>query len=226
MSKDPAVLFYTSDFISATEFLSFEQKGKYIHILCIQHQNGHLPKDYMLKIIGSEDDLIWSKFLVDDQGRYYNKRMDEESQRRKKFTESRRNNISKRYEPTSEDTYGSTSVVHMKPHMETETGTEAITNNVILLKETRFNKETILQYFTDKGYPENEAELFYNHYSAQGWVTGSGLPITNWKLKAENWHKEQSRRELNAKSKQVDSRGKGAIDFNKYEQLRKLNPGT
>lgn len=101
---------------------------------------------------------------------------------------------------------------------------ENVIKDVILLKETRFNKEVILQYFIDKDYSIDEGESFYNHYSAQGWVTGSGLPITNWKLKAENWHKEQTRRNADAKSKQSDSRGKGAIDFDKYEQLRKLQP--
>jgi len=193
MSKDPAVLFYTSDFLTGTEFFSFEEKGKYVHLLCTQHQNGHLPESYMLKIIGDKTNQVWNKFIKDNEGLYFNVRMDEETKRRKNFTESRKKNISKRYETTSVDTHETTSVEIMKPHMETVTDT--ITKDVINTnKENRFNKEKILQYFSDKRYPETEAELFYNHYESQGWVTGSGLPITNWKLKAENWHKEQQRR--------------------------------
>lgn len=62
-------------------------------------------------------------------------------------------------------------------------------------------KEEITDYFIAKGYPAEEAESFFNHYEAQGWVTGSGLPISNWKVKAENWHKEQTRRNAEEKSK-------------------------
>ena len=57
------------------------------------------------------------------------------------------------------------------------------------------NKKTdILNYFTAKSYPISEAEEFFNHYESQGWVTGNGIPIKNWRVKAENWHREQMRR--------------------------------
>ena len=62
--------------------------------------------------------------------------------------------------------------------------------------DSKFDKSIITQYFEGRNYPKEEAELFYNHYAGQGWVTGSGLPIVNWKLKAENWHKEQGKRNL------------------------------
>jgi hypothetical protein len=58
----------------------------------------------------------------------------------------------------------------------------------------------IKEYFTNKGYPVEEGIAFYNHYEAQGWVTGSGLPITNWRLKSENWHKEQLNRNYDNKN--------------------------
>ena len=32
-----------------------------------------------------------------------------------------------------------------------------------------------------------EAEAFYDHYAAQGWVTGSGVPISRWQAKAASW---------------------------------------
>lgn len=51
--------------------------------------------------------------------------------------------------------------------------------------------EDVKTYFSAKGYPAEEGESFFNHFAGQGWVTGSGMPITNWRLKAENWHKDQ-----------------------------------
>ena len=54
MAKDPAVLFYTQDFLVGTMTMSYEQKGKYITLLCLQHQKGKLTlKDLqaILKIV-------------------------------------------------------------------------------------------------------------------------------------------------------------------------------
>lgn len=58
----------------------------------------------------------------------------------------------------------------------------------------------VQEYFFSKGYPLEEAEKFFNHFEAQNWVTGSGVPITNWRVKAENWHKEESYKILEKKN--------------------------
>lgn len=119
MAKDPAVLFYTSDFLSKTEFFTFEQKGQYIHLLCVQHQNGHIPEIYMEKTLGDRSNTVWDKFKCDESGLWYQERMEEETERRKKYSKSRRDNVSNRYV----DTY----VDDMNAHMVTETETETET---------------------------------------------------------------------------------------------------
>ena len=48
--KDPAFLFYSSDFLSGTMLMSDEDVGKYIRLLCLQHQKGHLKEKEMLNI--------------------------------------------------------------------------------------------------------------------------------------------------------------------------------
>ena len=48
MGKDPAVLFYTGDFLVGTITMNYEQKGKYIQLLCLQHQSGRLTEEEML----------------------------------------------------------------------------------------------------------------------------------------------------------------------------------
>jgi uncharacterized protein YdaU (DUF1376 family) len=40
MAKDPAFLFYPSDFLTGTMFMNNEQIGIYIRLLCSQHQHG------------------------------------------------------------------------------------------------------------------------------------------------------------------------------------------
>jgi len=90
--KDPAFLFYSSDFLSGTMLMSDEQIGQYIKLLCLQHQKGHLKEKDMLNICKTYDEDIFSKFKKDKEGNYYNERLDSEIQRRKKYSESRRNN--------------------------------------------------------------------------------------------------------------------------------------
>ena len=51
MAKDPAVLFYTSDFLSSTFTMSDEQVGRYIRLLCIQHQKGKLADKDLKNIL-------------------------------------------------------------------------------------------------------------------------------------------------------------------------------
>lgn len=81
MSKDPAILFYTSDFLTGTMLMTYEQKGKYITLLCLQHQKGVLTEKDMLNICQSYDEDIFNKFTEID-GKYYNKRLSEEMDRR------------------------------------------------------------------------------------------------------------------------------------------------
>ena len=89
MAKDPAVLFYTNDFLSGTFTMTDEQVGKYIRLLCLQHQKGKLTEKDMLHICNTYDEDIYSKFVNED-GLYYNKRMYDESEKRKRYSESRK----------------------------------------------------------------------------------------------------------------------------------------
>ena len=89
MAKDPAFLFYSADFATGTQFLTDEQVGKYIRLLVAQHQHGHLEEKQMLFICKSYDKDIFSKFIKDANGLYFNKRLELESIKRKEYAESR-----------------------------------------------------------------------------------------------------------------------------------------
>jgi uncharacterized protein YdaU (DUF1376 family) len=92
MSKDPAFLFYTSDFLTGTMTMSNEQVGIYIRLLCLQHQKGALSEKDMYKICSTHDEDIFEKFEIDENGYYYSVRLKEEIEKRKAYSESRRNN--------------------------------------------------------------------------------------------------------------------------------------
>lgn len=94
MAKDPAVLLYTSDFFVGTATMTNEQVGMYIRLLCLQHQQGHLSEKDMLSICKTYDDDVFRKFKIDDDGLFFNERMEKETNLRKAYSESRKKNAS------------------------------------------------------------------------------------------------------------------------------------
>jgi len=95
--KDPAVLFYTSDFLTGTAFFTDSERGQYIKLLCEQHQIGHIPENHMIEVCGSLSSPVVKKFVKDDAGDYYNERMEEEIIKRQKHSEKQKENIKKRW---------------------------------------------------------------------------------------------------------------------------------
>jgi len=93
MAKDPAFLFYSADFIVGTYEMTDEQVGRYIRLMCLQHQKGHLSESVVLSVMGGEiDKEVIGKLKRDDDGLYYNERLDEETNKRRKYSESRAKN--------------------------------------------------------------------------------------------------------------------------------------
>jgi len=92
MAKDPAFLFYSQDFYTGVATLNWEDRGKYISILCLMHQQGRMSEETIRFIVGSVSDNLKSKFSIDDHGMWFNERLEDETLKRNKFTESRRNN--------------------------------------------------------------------------------------------------------------------------------------
>lgn len=92
MAKDPAFLFYSQDFHTGTATMSFEDRGKYITILCVMHQQGRMKEETICFLVGSVSDMLRLKFKVDENGFWYNERLESEARKRSEFTESRRIN--------------------------------------------------------------------------------------------------------------------------------------
>ncbi|HEX4877106.1 MAG TPA: hypothetical protein VFV31_10570 [Chitinophagaceae bacterium] len=106
MAKDPAVLFYTSDFLTGVTDLTMEERGQYITILCLQHQKGRLSEKTIRLSVGSVSVDVLAKLTKDENGNFYSARMEKEIQERIKFTESRRNNGAKGGRPKNEKPNG------------------------------------------------------------------------------------------------------------------------
>jgi uncharacterized protein YdaU (DUF1376 family) len=91
MAKDPAFLFYSSDFLSGVTDLTMEERGQYITLLCLQHQKGELNEKTIRLTVGSVSVDVLAKFQKSGDC-YKNLRLETEILKRLEFTESRRLN--------------------------------------------------------------------------------------------------------------------------------------
>jgi len=193
MAKDPAFLFYTSDFLTGTLTMTDEQVGRYIRLLCLQHQKYELTEKDMLFICKAYDEDIYSKFKKVD-GKFFNERLREEAIKRSKYSESRRNNKLKK----------KISSTYVK-HMENENENENINNNInnIKSKKSKFKPpqlEEVIKFFTDNGY-EN-AEKAWHYYNDADWKDSNGKPVLNWKQKMRVvWFKDENKKKIDEQEK-------------------------
>lgn len=121
MAKDPAFLFYPNDWQGGTQTFSRHIKGCYIDLLTAQFNSGPLSLEEIKTVLGADFGSSWptlqKKFKASPEGLFFNDRLELEKQKRAAFSESRRNNIKKRYERS---TLVHTHEQHMYIHMENE----------------------------------------------------------------------------------------------------------
>lgn len=179
MAKDPAFLFYTSDFLTGTSFMTDDQVGKYIRLLCLQHQTGHLSYEDMLKICKTHDKHIFGKFVQDSESLFYNERLELESVKRKKYSESRaKNRTSKKdgkptYDPHMENENEDTLVVVPKP---------IIIGHLEKFLQDTVSKETAYKFVKalDKPMSIEQIEKLAPAHDAQFQLSNKGGDYTKW----------------------------------------------
>lgn len=139
MAKDPAFLFYYQDFLVGTTFMTFEERGAYITLLCHLADKDHISEKNILKIVSP---LIWEaiccKFKKGEQG-YFNERLRKEVLKRQEYTTSRRKNL------------------HMESHMESHMENTPHMENVNVNKDKDVYREYV--YLTKEEYNKLLKEL-------------------------------------------------------------------
>jgi len=96
MAKDPAFLFYSQDFITGTMFMSDEETGKYVRLLCAQHQKGGLIDKTAFNLIVGNSKLLREKFIETEDG-FFNERLMEEMVKRQKKSSNLSDNAKTRW---------------------------------------------------------------------------------------------------------------------------------
>jgi len=130
--KDPAFLFYYRDFRSSTENMTNTQRGAFIQLMCIQAENGFVTDKDMIKICSNicydtmqiildKDvyNVVKTKFKEEknDSGEFVNTMLVSVIEKRKNYTESRRNNRLSKSTKTNKGTYVKDMKEHMLNHM-------------------------------------------------------------------------------------------------------------
>jgi uncharacterized protein YdaU (DUF1376 family) len=130
MCKDPAFLFYPSDWQGGTLTMTLQEKGCYIELLMLQFQKGKFTLAHAKHVLRECFDLAWpvlrEKFKTDGQF-FWNERLEIEKEKRQKWTESRRNNGLKEKTPKKPPKKNNK---HMQLHMEDENENENIIKNI------------------------------------------------------------------------------------------------
>lgn len=228
MAKDPAFLFYTSDFLVGTITMTHEQVGIYIRLLCLQHQKGKLTEQDMVHFGATNHSVILEKFNCED-GCYYNERLSYESEKRKKHSEHQKMNAKKRWQCQT-DAKSMPNVCDgnaMAMPLENENENENVIENVLKggaggkMKIPAYDE--VLAVFEEKGHPE-QADKFFNYYESNGWKVGKN-PMKNWKASVNNWIKNQEiygidkKRNGNAIAKNDYQAASAQYDFDKYGDI-------
>jgi uncharacterized protein YdaU (DUF1376 family) len=192
MAKDPAFLFYPNDWIGGTMGMTFEEKGAYMELLMTQFNRGHMTTHMIGQVVGQIWEKIQDKFIKDNNGLWYNPRLEEEKVKRQNYTKSRRNNVSGENQHTKKDKKNKEKEEghidgHMTSHMEDE-NTLVLNNNKnnIVTKNSNLNrqpniptKEEVWEVFQRSGGTKEMAKSFYEKYESVGWITNTGA-ITNF----------------------------------------------
>lgn len=171
MAKDPAFLFYYQDFLVGTSFHSNEEVGAYIRILAHLADKKTLSEKHMINICNSQK--VWNslkeKFTLDENGEYFNERLRDEVQKRRKYTQSRRNNrkskehmnnISKTYDKHMENEDVDVNVVNTNA-VDSEDGLNDLWRNVFLGNAGAVEKDFVKE-LTEKHGKEKAKRILYD----------------------------------------------------------------
>lgn len=203
--KDPAFLFYPSDFIMGTMRMTYEQKGKYIQLLCMQHDLHELTQSDIDFVLTQNDSIVLSKFVKTESGTYYNQRLRFESDKRKLYSESRRNNRVKKTD-TSNVTLGNKDMIDISKSYDEHMVNENVIINTNDLQDDfkdgvkgkkHFKKPTIdyLEMYKYEIKSPVDVSEFYDYYESNGWKVGRE-GMKDWKATFRNWTRKQKNNQV------------------------------
>jgi uncharacterized protein YdaU (DUF1376 family) len=182
MAKDPAFLFYPGDWLGGTMGMTFEEKGAYLELLLFQFNNGKFELAQAKQVLSICSASVFEKVVqkFDTDGKmYWKQKLHDEIERRKKFTQSRRNNAkSNKSQKKTKEAYAQ--------HMETETET-IISLNKESIKSSIFSDQKFIDDLKRLHKGKDLKDAF-----EQCWIYYSLKPnppeeLWEWRQKLSSW---------------------------------------
>jgi len=145
--NSPAFQFYVQDFLTGTMFLTAEEVGAYILLLCHQWDKGYLPAtdSELLRIARTKMKVLTvvkQKFVLCEDGMLRNARLEAERDKQIAFREQRRENANKRWKPKDEKTDASASEVHVETESKSDALQSSSSTSFAFSKPNYVNKKT------------------------------------------------------------------------------------
>lgn len=214
MAKDPATLWYWNDWHSGTILMSRFLKGCYMDLLHAQFNHGPLSLEEVKAVLGSDFGQTWPSLVKkfnEKEGRFFNERMEQEKEKRKKHSEHQRRNAKKRWDKSDGicDGIANAHASSMPLENESENRNEIIKYKIeecliIALKDSRFVKSN----------KTNDYELhrFNEYLEQQGKYSMNPLDYKTYFAKLKGKYpamlkKEMTVEELREIAKKMDQHG-------------------
>ena len=176
MAKDPATLWYWNDWQGGTITFTRHLKGCYMDLLHAQFNTGHLDLQAIKTVLGN-DFASWGalskKFVQDENGLFYNARLDAEMNKRRAYSLSRGSNrvkglkAQRSNQPPVQDAASSTLNTEATENEATgnsETKTLTLAEKKALLEQRALDFKLKFIEFKD-AYPRQMLADFYNYWT-------------------------------------------------------------
>jgi hypothetical protein len=233
--KDPAFLFYSSDFLSGVQDLTMEERGQYITLLCLQHQKGHLTEKMIRLCCGNATADVLAKFRQDDDGLFFNERLEIEVGKRKAHAEKQRIRAIdgwKKRKNQDCDTDATASTTANATALPLENRNENENENRIIVEDANEKKTTrkkfvkpeendvynLMAELNAKGFNfltedklVNFVRTFMDHYEANGWIVGK-TQMKDWQSTVRNWMRREWEKVKNQKPNQYGKQSTSTSD--------------
>jgi hypothetical protein len=229
MGKDPAFLFYSNDFLTGVADLTFEERGQYITLMALQHQKGHLTKKAIDINVPNVSSDVLAKFIIDEDGLYYNERLEIESEKRKAHSKKQKERAISGWEKRKADQSHGTTTANATALPLEDANEDELTNRINSIKKGVKPKDRIpsLESFIDYGLEKAKANgltvsktsltMKYEAWKEADWINGNGQEIRNWKSSLLNTLQHLNESD---KAKQQASNSVYLIDKDGSKRLR------
>ena len=189
MAKDPAFLFYTSDFLTGTMFMTNEQVGIYIRLLCSQHQHGGIIDKISFNSLVGTHEVVRVKFEETESG-FYNIRLMEVMGARN----AKSNNLSLAVKKVWEERKNAIPLKSDAIPLQLQKNSKGKAKKMNAIPMELVNENEVIDYFILNGYKKEIAIRAFNYYNEANWHDASGKKVLNWKQKMQSvWFKPENK---------------------------------